>query len=59
MMEGLGVQWAGTMLGCIAAIMIPIPVGFMLYGPWLRRNSKLACSTLAMPVAKKEKMFDA
>ncbi|OQD71325.1 hypothetical protein PENPOL_c001G06087 [Penicillium polonicum] len=28
MMENLGVQWAGTMLGCIAIVMIPIPVLF-------------------------------
>ncbi|KAL5357104.1 MFS multidrug transporter [Aspergillus floccosus] len=46
MMENLGVQWAGTMLGCIAAIMIPIPVGFMIYGPWLRGKSTLACSPI-------------
>ncbi|KAL4892022.1 MFS multidrug transporter [Aspergillus ambiguus] len=46
MMENLGVQWAGTMLGCIAAIMIPIPVVFMVYGPWLRGKSKLACSPI-------------
>jgi DHA1 family multidrug resistance protein-like MFS transporter len=44
MMQDLGVQWAGTMLGCIAAVMIPIPVVFKLYGPWLRSKSKLACS---------------
>ncbi|KAH1545353.1 hypothetical protein KXX57_004648 [Aspergillus fumigatus] len=36
MMENLGVQWAGTMLGCIAAVMVPIPIAFMVYGPWLR-----------------------
>ncbi|PLB52212.1 synaptic vesicle transporter [Aspergillus steynii IBT 23096] len=44
MMENLGVQWAGTMLGCIAAVMIPIPVIFKAYGPWLRTKSKLATS---------------
>ncbi|KAH8430863.1 MFS transporter [Aspergillus melleus] len=44
MMENLGVQWAGTMLGCIAAVLIPIPVVFKAYGPWLRAKSKLACS---------------
>ncbi|KAE8143153.1 major facilitator superfamily domain-containing protein [Aspergillus pseudotamarii] len=43
MMQNLGVQWAGTMLGCIAAVMIPIPVVFKLYGPWLRARSRLAC----------------
>ncbi|KAF4211358.1 hypothetical protein CNMCM5878_002692 [Aspergillus fumigatiaffinis] len=31
MMENLGVQWAGTMLGCIAAVMVPIPIAFMVY----------------------------
>ncbi|KAJ5943732.1 hypothetical protein N7516_003900 [Penicillium verrucosum] len=44
MMENLGVQWAGTMLGCIAIVMVPIPVLFRVYGPWLRERSKLACS---------------
>lgn len=46
MMENLGVQWAGTLLGCIAVIMIPIPVIFKVYGPWLRGKSKLACSPM-------------
>ncbi|KAJ5189025.1 Major facilitator superfamily [Penicillium cf. griseofulvum] len=39
MMENLGVQWAGTMLGCIAIVMIPIPVLFKVYGPWLRTRT--------------------
>ncbi|KAL4787028.1 major facilitator superfamily domain-containing protein [Aspergillus varians] len=43
MMQNLGVQWAGTLLGCIAAAMIPIPVLFRMYGPWLRGKSTLAC----------------
>lgn len=46
MMENLGIQWAGTMLGCIAVAMIPIPVLFKVYGPWLRGKSKLACSPI-------------
>ncbi|KAL5340684.1 major facilitator superfamily domain-containing protein [Aspergillus crustosus] len=46
MMENLGVQWAGTMLGCLAAAMIPIPVLFYKYGPWLRQRSKLACASV-------------
>ncbi|RAL08293.1 MFS transporter [Aspergillus homomorphus CBS 101889] len=44
MFVNLGVQWAGTLLGCLAAIMIPIPLGFILYGPTLRRKSKFAPS---------------
>ncbi|KAI2870257.1 hypothetical protein CBS76997_5599 [Aspergillus niger] len=42
MFVNLGVQWAGTLLGCLAAIMIPIPVGFIMFGPALRRRSKFA-----------------
>ncbi|PYH88016.1 MFS multidrug transporter [Aspergillus ellipticus CBS 707.79] len=42
MFVNLGVQWAGTLLGCLAAIMIPIPLGFILYGPALRRKSNFA-----------------
>jgi MFS transporter, DHA1 family, multidrug resistance protein len=38
----LGVNWAGTLLGCVAAIMIPIPVLFYLYGKRLRERSKFA-----------------
>ncbi|KGO56435.1 Major facilitator superfamily domain, general substrate transporter [Penicillium expansum] len=30
MMENLGVQWAGTLLGCLAIVMIPIPVLFKI-----------------------------
>lgn len=42
MFQNLGVQWAGTLLGCLAAIMIPIPLGFIMWGPALRRKSKFA-----------------
>lgn len=42
MFENMGIQWAGTLLGCIAAVMAPIPVFFLIYGPTLRGKSKLA-----------------
>jgi DHA1 family multidrug resistance protein-like MFS transporter len=29
MFVNLGVQWAGTLLGCLSAIMIPIPLAFI------------------------------
>ncbi|KAL4867172.1 hypothetical protein BDV12DRAFT_210058 [Aspergillus spectabilis] len=38
----LGVQWAGTLLGCLSAIMIPIPLAFIAYGPRLREKSRFA-----------------
>ncbi|KAL4784391.1 putative bicyclomycin resistance protein [Aspergillus varians] len=41
MFHNLGVQWAGTLLGCLAAGMIPIPLAFWVYGPWLRGKSTL------------------
>ncbi|OTA98351.1 hypothetical protein M426DRAFT_17483 [Hypoxylon sp. CI-4A] len=41
MFRNMGVQWAATLLGCLAAIMVPIPYLFRNYGPWLRRKSKL------------------
>ncbi|MCJ1464072.1 hypothetical protein MMC07_002684 [Pseudocyphellaria aurata] len=40
MFETMGVQWACTLLGCLAAAMIPIPFVFRAYGPWLREKSK-------------------
>ncbi|KAL3480523.1 major facilitator superfamily domain-containing protein [Aspergillus californicus] len=42
MFNNLGIQWAGTLLGCIAVIMIPIPVLFLKFGSRLRMKSKLA-----------------
>ncbi|KAL4946602.1 hypothetical protein BDV06DRAFT_208522 [Aspergillus oleicola] len=42
MFANLGVQWAGTLLGCFALIMIPIPFVFRRYGPLLRGRNKLA-----------------
>ena len=41
MFSNLGIQWAGTLLGCIAAIMIPIPIIFWFYGAALRQKSKV------------------
>ncbi|KAJ5682183.1 hypothetical protein N7462_005348 [Penicillium macrosclerotiorum] len=44
MFNNLGVQWAGTLLGCLAAIMVPIPLVFIKLGPILRKRSKFAPS---------------
>jgi DHA1 family multidrug resistance protein-like MFS transporter len=40
MFHNLGIQWAGTLLGCLATIMIPIPVVFYLWGHKVRGWSK-------------------
>ncbi|KAJ5330044.1 hypothetical protein N7452_010434 [Penicillium brevicompactum] len=41
MFQNMGIQWAGTLLGCLAAIMIPIPIVLRVYGPMLRGKSKM------------------
>jgi DHA1 family multidrug resistance protein-like MFS transporter len=41
MFDNLGIQWAGTLLGCLAVVMIPIPVLFLFFGRRLRRMSRL------------------
>ncbi|KAJ0419672.1 major facilitator superfamily domain-containing protein [Aspergillus carlsbadensis] len=40
MFANLGVQWAATLLGCLAAVMIPIPFAFRRYGARLRGRSR-------------------
>ena len=40
MFDGLGIQYAGTLLGCVAVVMVPIPIAFMVWGPKLRERSK-------------------
>jgi len=42
MYEAMGIQWASTLLGCVAAVLVPIPVIFYLYGHKLRAKSKFA-----------------
>jgi MFS transporter, DHA1 family, multidrug resistance protein len=42
MFDGMGVQWAETLLGCVAFTLVPIPVLFYLYGHKLRAKSKFA-----------------
>lgn len=41
MFRGLGAQWACTILGGLAALMIPIPIAFRIYGPLLRQKSAM------------------
>jgi DHA1 family multidrug resistance protein-like MFS transporter len=38
----MGVQWASTLLGCVAACLVPIPMAFYFYGERLRMKSKFA-----------------
>ncbi|KAI5956010.1 hypothetical protein KGF57_003496 [Candida theae] len=42
MFVNLKIQWASTLLGCLGAIMIPVPILFYLYGKRIRASSKYA-----------------
>ena len=42
MFNGLGIEWASTLLGCVGAVLIPIPVIFYLYGHKIRKHSRFA-----------------
>ncbi|KAL2256816.1 hypothetical protein VTK26DRAFT_1077 [Humicola hyalothermophila] len=42
MFEGMGIEWAATLLGCVGALLVPIPVVFYLYGHKIRERSSYA-----------------
>lgn len=42
MIEGMGIQWAGTLLGCVAFLLVPLPVWFLLKGSKIRERSTFA-----------------
>lgn len=42
MIEGMGIQWAGTFLGCIAMALVPLPIYFYLRGAKIRERSQFA-----------------
>ncbi|RHZ46920.1 uncharacterized protein CDV56_103490 [Aspergillus thermomutatus] len=42
MFNNMGIQWAATLLGCVATALVPIPVMFYFYGKRLRRKSRFA-----------------
>lgn len=42
MFEGIGIEWGMTLLGCVAAIFIPMPFVLYRYGKSIRARSKFA-----------------
>lgn len=50
MFNALGVNWASTLLGCVALILVPIPVVFWRYGAKIRTRSKFAPTAKAQPM---------
>ena len=54
MFNGMGIDWASTLLGCIAAVLVPIPIWFYLYGHKLREKSKFAPTFPVKPPSSEE-----
>lgn len=53
MFEGMGIQWAATLLGCIAAVLVPVPIWFYLRGAKIREKSAYA-PTSPKPAASED-----
>lgn len=49
MFQGMGIQWAGTLLGCVALLLAPIPFVFYKWGADIRARSKVAPTFSAPP----------
>ncbi|KAL5340254.1 major facilitator superfamily domain-containing protein [Aspergillus crustosus] len=58
MFEHMGVQWASTLLGCVAACLVPIPMAFYFYGERLRMKSKFAPYSGAPNESEREEVED-
>lgn len=56
MFKALGVNWAGTLLGCVALCLVPIPVCFYIYGEKIRRKSAFAPTKPFQPVSEEEEV---
>lgn len=54
MFNALGVGWTGTLLGGVAACLVPIPVCFYIYGERLRRRSAFAPTKPLVPSSEEE-----
>ncbi|GLI80157.1 hypothetical protein PoHVEF18_008508 [Penicillium ochrochloron] len=48
MFKSMGVNWASTLLGCVAVLMIPLPIIIYVYGPGIRAKSKFATVHMAL-----------
>lgn len=51
MFDGLGIQYAATLLGCIAVVLAPIPFIFYKYGAKIRQKSKYAPTAPPAPAS--------
>jgi DHA1 family multidrug resistance protein-like MFS transporter len=44
MFDGIGIEWGMTLLGCVAALFIPMPFVLYRFGKKIRAKSKFAPS---------------
>ena len=51
MFNKMGVQWAGTLLGCVGVVLVPIPAAFYYYGERIRGKSKFAPTDFGAPAS--------
>ncbi|KAG5914252.1 hypothetical protein E4U42_000584 [Claviceps africana] len=58
MFDGMGIQWASTLLGCVALVLAPIPFIFYRYGARIRARSAYA-PTFAAPAMLADEENDA
>jgi DHA1 family multidrug resistance protein-like MFS transporter len=49
MFNGMGIQWACTLLGCVALIAVPVPIWFLLRGQQIREKSAFAPTNMGVP----------
>lgn len=49
MFAGLGVNWAGTLLGFVALALVPIPICFLIFGAKIRQRSAFAPTKPMVP----------
>jgi DHA1 family multidrug resistance protein-like MFS transporter len=54
MFAALGVNWSGTLLGCVALLLVPIPVAFYYYGEKIRMKSAFAPTKPLEPTSEEE-----
>lgn len=59
MFEGMGIEWASTLLGCVAIVLAPIPFVFYYYGQKIREKSAYAPTHLMKPAAGETESEDA
>lgn len=58
MFQGMGIQYAATLLGCIAVVLAPIPFIFYKYGGKIRAKSAYAPTFNIPHVAEEEETGD-